>query len=219
MRSRYGDVFNHDDEADAYDLEVRNEKDPIRAAYGDVLRWVAYEARVISTSRVLELGSGTGNLSSLIPPCGELICVDLSGRMEAIAQKKSAHLPNRRFIRADILEVFEHEVGPFDSVISAYAVHHLADHEKGALFTKIFTSLIPGGRAVFGDLMVQNREAKALKIQEYAANGDAKTAQDIKEEFFWLIDAAVADLSQLGFLVKTRRFSDLSHGIVAEKVS
>ena len=66
MRSRYGDVFNHDDEADAYDLEVRNEKDPIRAADDDVLRWVAQEARVISTSRVLELGSGTGNLSSLI---------------------------------------------------------------------------------------------------------------------------------------------------------
>lgn len=219
MRSRYGDVFNHDDEADGYDLEVRNEKDPIRAAYDDVLRWVAQEARVISTSRVLELGSGTGNLSFLIPACGELICVDLSGRMEAIARKKSAHLANRRFVRADILEVFEHEVGPFNSVISAYTVHHLTDDEKGALFAKIFTSLVPGGRAVFGDLMVQNGEAKALKIQEYLAAGDTKTAQDIKEEFFWLINAAVADLSRLGFLVRTRRFSDLSYGIVAEKVN
>jgi hypothetical protein len=36
--------------------------------------------------------------------------------------------------------------------------------------------------------MAQNSEAKALKIQEYAANGDAKTAQDIKAEFLWLID-------------------------------
>ena len=51
-----------------------------------------------------------------------------------------------------------------------------------------------------------------------ASKGDTKTAQDIEEEFFWLIGAAVANLSQLGFLVKTRRFSDLSHGIVAEKV-
>ena len=218
MRSRYGDVFNHDDEADGYDFDVRNEKDPIRAAYGEVLRWVAEEARVISTSRVLELGSGTGNLTSLIPACGELICVDLSGRMEAIARKKSARLPNRRFIKADILEMFEHEFGPFNSVVSAYTVHHLTDDEKGALFAKIFTSLVPGGRAVFGDLMVQNSEAKALKIQEYLAARDSKTAQDIKEEFFWLIDDAVADLSQLGFLVRTRRFSDLSHGIVAKKV-
>jgi hypothetical protein len=67
--------------------------------------------------------------------------------------------------------------------------------------------------------MVQNNEAKASKIQAYVANGDTKTAQDIKEEFFWLIDGAVADLSQLGFLVKTRRFSDPSYGIVAEKVN
>ena len=202
---------------DGYDLEVRNEKDPIRTGYDDVLRWVAHEACVTSTSRVLELGSGTGNLSSLIPPCGELICVDLSAHMEAIGQKKSAHLPNRRFIRADILDVFELEFGPFDSVISAYTVHHLTDDEKWALFAKIFISLVPGGRAVFGDLMVQNTEAKALKIQGYVANGDTKTAQDIKEEFFWSIEQAVANLSQLGFLVKTRRFSDLSHGIVAEK--
>jgi len=132
--------------------------------------------------------------------------------------KKVGHLPNRRFIRADILEVFEHEFEPFHSVISAYTVHHLTDDEKGLLFAKVLTSLVPGGRAVFGDLMVQTSETKALKIREYTANGDAKTAQDIKEEFFWLIDAAVADLSQLGFLVKIRRFSDLSHGIVAEKV-
>jgi hypothetical protein len=41
MRSRYGDVFNHDEEADGYDVEVRNEKDPIRTVYGEVLRWLA----------------------------------------------------------------------------------------------------------------------------------------------------------------------------------
>lgn len=219
MRSRYADVFNHDNEADGYDFEVRNEKDPIRAAYHDVLHWVAKEAQISSTSRVLELGSGTGNLSSLIPRCGELICVDLSERMEAIARKKLAHLPNRRFIKADILEAFEHNNRPFDSVISAYTVHHLMDDEKETLFAKIFTSLVPGGCAVFGDLMVQNNEAKALKIQEYLAGGDLKTAQDIREEFFWSVDAAVANLYQLGFLVKTRRFSDLSYGVVAEKVS
>jgi hypothetical protein len=56
MRSRYGDVFNHDEEADGYDVEVRNEKDPIRTVYGEVLRCLAQEAGVISTSR----GAGAG---------------------------------------------------------------------------------------------------------------------------------------------------------------
>jgi len=217
MRSVHGPVFNHDDHATDYDADVRNEKDPIRAAYHDVLAWVISEARIDSSSRVLELGSGTGNLSCLLDRCGELVCVDLSERMEAIARSKSGHLVNRRFIKADILEVFDYERAPFDSVISTYAIHHLTDEEKRLLFAKIFTGLVPGGRAVFGDLMLQNQAEKASKIQEYLTKGDAKTAQAIDEEFFWSIDTARLDLNELGFQVETKRFSDLSWGVVARK--
>jgi putative AdoMet-dependent methyltransferase len=217
MRSVHGPVFNHDDHATDYDADVRNEKDPIRAAYHDVLAWVISEARIDSSSRVLELGSGTGNLSCLLDRSGELVCVDLSERMEAIARSKSGHLVNRRFIKADILEVFDYERAPFDSVISTYAIHHLTDEEKRLLFAKIFTGLVPGGRAVFGDLMLQNQAEKASKIQEYLTKGDAKTAQAIDEEFFWSIDTARLDLNELGFQVETKRFSDLSWGVVARK--
>jgi putative AdoMet-dependent methyltransferase len=217
MRSAHGQVFNHDDEADGYDLDVRNETDPVRAAYNEVLAWVIEEAGINASSRVLELGSGTGNLSCRIPRCGELVCVDLSEQMEAIARSKSAHIPNRRFIKGDILEVFDYESAPFDSVISTYAVHHLTDEEKRLLFARVFASLVSGGRALFGDLMLQNQEEKNSKIREYLTKGDAKTAQAIDEEFFWLIDIAVRDLVELGFQVETKRFSDLSHGIVARK--
>jgi len=217
MRSVHGPVFNHDDDANGYDADVRNEKDPIRAAYHDVLAWVISEARIDSFSRVLELGSGTGNLSCLLDRCGELVCVDLSERMEAIAHSKSAHILNRRFFKADILEVFDYERAPFDSVISTYAIHHLTDEEKRLLFGKVFAGLVPGGRAVFGDLMLQNQAEKASKIQEYLTKSDAKTAQAIEEEFFWSIDTAVPDLKELGFQVETTRFSDLSWGVVARK--
>jgi putative AdoMet-dependent methyltransferase len=217
MRSAHGEVFNHDDEAEGYDADVRNEKDPIRAGYLGVLAWVIQEARISPSSRVLELGSGTGNLSCLIPQCGELVCVDLSEQMEAIARLKTAHVPNRRFIKGDILEVFEHENAAFDSVISTYAVHHLTDDEKRTLFEKVFAALVPGGRAVFGDLMLPNRDEKAAKIQEYLLSGDTKTAQALQEEFFWPIDVTVRDLTELGFQVETKRFSDLSYGILAKK--
>jgi putative AdoMet-dependent methyltransferase len=217
MRSVHGPVFNHDDDANGYDADVRNEKDPIRAAYHDVLAWVISVARIDSSSRVLELGSGTGNLSCLLDRCGELVCVDLSERMEAIARSKSGHILNRRFFKADILEVFDYERAPFDSVISTYAIHHLTDEEKRLLFGKVFAGLVPGGRAVFGDLMLQNQAEKASKIQEYLTKSDAKTAQAIEEEFFWSIDTAVPDLKELGFQVETTRFSDLSWGVVARK--
>jgi putative AdoMet-dependent methyltransferase len=219
MRSAHGHRFNHDEDAGSYDADVQNENDPVRVAYQDVLAWVIKEARIHSSSRVLELGSGTGNLTCLISRCGELVCVDLSEQMEIIARSKLLHISSPRFIQADILEVFDYESAPFDSIISTYAVHHLTENEKRSLFGKIFTGLVPGGRAVFGDLMVQNQQEKSAIIREYLSKGDVKTAQALEEEFFWLIDVAVRDLIERGFRVATNRFSDLSWGVVAVKSS
>lgn len=217
MRSANADIFNHDTEAAQYDQDVLNEADPIRAGYPEVLAWVVQQAQIIPTSRVLELGSGTGNLSRLITSCGQLVSVDVSEKMEAVSRLKLGHLTNRQFIKADILEVFTQGLGQFDAVISTYVVHHLTDQEKRQLFELVFECLLPGGRAVFGDLMMQKGSEKQKKIEEYLANGDPATVQAIREEFFWSLDIAIGDLKRLGFKVSTARFSDLSYGVVAEK--
>jgi putative AdoMet-dependent methyltransferase len=219
IRSANAEVFNHDGEAADYDQGVRNEVDPIRTGYQNVLRWTIEQAQINPTSRVLELGSGTGNLSQLITSCSELVSADISEKMEAIAQRKLGHLSHRQFVKADILEVFAKRLGRFDRIISTYAIHHLTDHEKQRLFALAFESLMPGGRAVFGDLMVQNAEQKREKIRHYQLKGDQDIALALSEEFFWLIELAVSQLEALGFQVKTTRFSDLSYGIVAEKPS
>lgn len=216
-RSANADIFNHDAEAAGYDNDVRNEADPIRAGYRDVLHWVVQQAQITPTSRVLELGSGTGNLSELIASCGELVSVDISENMETIAKCKMRHLANRRFIKADILEGFTQELGKFDAVISTYAVHHLTDQEKQRLFALIFDHLLPSGAAVFGDLMVQSDSEKEEKVHQYLAKGDRATAQAISEEFFWSLDTAIADLKRLGFKIRVKRFSDLSYGVIARK--
>jgi putative AdoMet-dependent methyltransferase len=218
MRSANADIFNHDTEAPHYDQDVLNEVDPIRAGYPEVLAWVVRQAKIAPKSRVLELGSGTGNLSQLVTSCGRLVSVDVSEKMEAVARLKLGHLTHRQFIKADILEVFSLGQGQFDAVISTYAVHHLTDQEKRQLFELVFQSLLPGGRAVFGDLMIQRSSEKEKKIQEYLAKGDQATAQGIREEFFWSLDIAVGDLERLGFKVSSARFSDLSYGVVAEKL-
>ena len=217
MRSANADVFNHDNEAANYDNDVQNEADPIRTGYGDVLGWVVQQAQITPTARVLELGSGTGNLSKLIGNCGELVAVDVSEKMEAVAKLKLRHLTHRWFIKADILEVFTQELGQFDAVISTYVVHHLTQQEKQRLFKLVLDCLLPTGRAVFGDLMVLNNSEKEEKIQYYLAKGDPATAQAISEEFFWLLDLAIGDLERLGFQVRMARLSDLSYGVVAQK--
>lgn len=218
MRSQHADDYNHDAWAEGYDQDVADESHPIRAGYSALLDWMASAAEIGASDRVLELGSGSGNLTLRLPACGELICVDISAAMEALAALKLTHLSNRRFIQEDILAVFDRpNFGSFDCVLSSYTVHHLTEEEKGWLFSRVWQQLVSGGRAVFGDLMVETAACQAGLAARYRAQGQPDTAESIEEEFFWRLDTAVEQLTRLGFCVQTRRFSDLSFGLLCRK--
>ena len=217
MKSKHAEYFNHDENASGYDRDVSNEDDPIRTGYKALLEWVAEMARINSQSRVLELGSGTGNLTGRLPDCEELVCVDISERMEDLAKQKVSRFRNRRFIKEDILQIFDRPIGVFDVILSTYTVHHLTDAEKKQFFGEVFRHLTENGRAVFGDLMLETRDSKESKIAEYRAKGDGSTADAIEEEFFWFVDETSAALEEVGLTVSIKRFSDLSFGILCEK--
>ncbi len=217
MKSIYADRFNHDEDASEYDEDVRNEKDPIRTGYEAVLTWVIESAKIEKQSSVLELGSGSGNLSRRIKECRVLTTVDISEKMEELAKSKLTHIKNRLFVKADFLEFFEKNSEEFDVIISTYSIHHLSEEEKIFLLKEVWDHLKPSGKAVFGDLMFECKSKKEVKREEYTKKEDFETAKAIEEEFLWYIDTAEAYLKSLGFKVITRKFSDLSYGIVAEK--
>ncbi len=217
MRSQYADRFNHDPEAAAYDQDVANEQDPVRTGYQAVLEWVIRSAQISPTASVLDLGTGTGNLARLIPICGELDCVDISGQMLDRARPKLSHLPTVRYHQTDLLQVFDQVDRAYDAVISTYAIHHLTDPEKTILFERIWERLKSGGRAVFGDLMLAAAGIREQQAAEYRTAGHPEVAEGILEEFYWPLDTAQERLRGLGFQVEMRSFSDLSWGIWAAK--
>jgi len=212
VRSRHPDLFNHDRDAPGYDRDVRNEAHPIRAGYTACLEWVARRARADAASDVLDLGSGTGNLGALLPSWRRLVCVDLSENMTALAKEKLQR-PGVEWVKADLLEFFDVPRGRFDAVVSTYTVHHLTGDEKAALFELVRGVLKPGGRAVFGDLMFEDANAREEILQRYA--DDPSVAGAIEEEFFWDLSAALPCLRALGAEVEVRRFSELSWGVAA----
>ncbi len=100
--------------------------------------------------RVLELGVGTGTLSSLLLaefPHAHLTGVDLSPRMIARARTKLRDFRDRVELIAGDLGEFEER--RYDAVVSALAIHHLTDSQKWALFRRVHRCLLPGG--YFGD--------------------------------------------------------------------
>jgi len=217
MRSQHADTFNHDEDAADYDADVLNESHPIRAGYEATLAWVIEQAEVQPGDVVLDLGSGTGNLSVRVPDCADLVCVDISAKMTEIARDKLYQRENVRLIQADLLEFFGQDDQRYDAILSTYAVHHLTDDEKLVLFQHVWERLNPRGRAVFGDLMVENESVLDELKAYFRASGHPEVAVDMDEEFFWRVEPSVMALADLGFDVQTERFSDLSWGITARK--
>jgi ubiquinone/menaquinone biosynthesis C-methylase UbiE len=216
MKSKFADVFNHDENAAGYDTDVLNESHPIRASYEAVLNWVSEKSATTGDSIVLDLGCGTGNLSLRLKHFKRLVCVDISDNMLDIARSKLAGLDNVEFVKADLLEYFE-DAPVFEAIASTYTIHHLTEAEKPILFKQIYCSLQPGGMAVFGDLMFANTAAQEQLIQKYQAEGRFDVARDIQDEFFWVVDEASDSLTKLDFGIEIKRFSDLSWGIAAQK--
>ncbi len=213
MRSSHVDLYNHDEDAATYDRDVLRSEDPIREGYTKVLDWVAQNAGINQDSVVIELGSGTGNLTVRLPPCRSLVCVDVSAEMSKIAKRKLDGISHISYVQADILEYFDADPPPFDVAISTYVVHHLTQQERELLFDQLVQRLLPGGRALFGDLMLESAREERILIDHYRSIGDDTTADAIEEEFFWHVDASVGYLRSLGLAVETIRFSTLSWGI------
>lgn len=219
--SRHVARFNHDDDAPEYDRDVRNEQDPIRAGYADLLAWVAAEARLGPTLDALELGSGSGNLTVQLEPCRSLTCVDASRAMTEIAREKTGDSHRAGEIRFVLDDILAFTCGApsagFDRVLSTYTIHHLEADERAILFGEIARILRPEGRFVVGDLMFESEAAATSQLELYRSRGDGELADEIADEFFWRLDGDLAALRGVGLEPTVRRFSELSWGICCRR--
>ena len=98
-------------------------------------------------ARILDVGSGDGRLLALAKadrPRAEFVALDFS-----VAMLEALH---RRFDGDGKVTVVAHDfsnqlppLGHFDSVISSFAIHHVAHERKRSLYREIFDLLRPGG--------------------------------------------------------------------------
>jgi tRNA (cmo5U34)-methyltransferase len=148
---------------------------------------VAEATRGVEASRLLELGTGTGETARrvlAIHPTATLLGVDESPEMLDDARKS---LPAER----TSLEVGRIQdglpQGPFDLVFSALAVHHLDEREKQELFRRVAEALRPGGRFVLGDVVVPADPADA--VIEITEGYDLPDTVD--DQLAWLTEAGL----------------------------
>jgi tRNA (cmo5U34)-methyltransferase len=100
--------------------------------------------------RVLDLGAGTGLLSAFIAetyPHAHVTLVDLAADMLARAAERLRPYADRiDILVTDMVQL--PDLGAFDVVVSALAIHHLDDTAKRRLFADLHRVLVAGGRFV-----------------------------------------------------------------------
>ncbi|MEC1721490.1 class I SAM-dependent methyltransferase [Schinkia azotoformans] len=101
---------------------------------------------------VLDIGAGTGLLSSLILekyPDAEMTLIDISEKMFDVAKERLSYFSNVKYILNDYT-TYDFD-GEFDIIVSALSIHHLTETEKKNLYKKVFSMLKKGGLFINAD--------------------------------------------------------------------
>ncbi len=100
------------------------------------------------TRRILDLGTGDGRLLDLVKSslanAVEATAVDFSPAMLAAAGKRFAGDSSVTIVTHNLDHPLP-ALGKFDAIVSSFAIHHLVDERKRALYTEIYGLLNAGG--------------------------------------------------------------------------
>lgn len=114
--------------------------------------------------KVLDLGTGTGNVSKAVKEKfkhANIDCIDIAEKMIEMAKIKLGDYGDIHYYTGDFYE-FEFEE-KYDVVVSSLALHHIkTDNEKKKFYYKIYNSLKDGGIFINSDSVLGSNE----KIQE-----------------------------------------------------
>jgi SAM-dependent methyltransferase len=178
-------------------LDRRSDVIPDRARQLEVL-FRLLGMRQGGITRVLDVGAGDAiTLATVLEayPEAEGVAVDFSPHMLEQARARLARFGARaRTVEGDLGSAGWHTgiSGPFDAVVSSFAIHHLTDGRKRALYGEVHTLLGPGGiflnvehvasatphvEEAFEDMMIEHQHASRR------ARGEEITLETVRREF------------------------------------
>ena len=195
--------------APSYDSSVASST-TYYARYEEVLDFVAETAGAAPGKRMLDIGTGTGNLALRCMECGaSVVGLDPSPGMLEQAKAKSAGKMNVEFVVADepFLRIPFSDLS-FDAVVSTYAFHHVRNEVKPECVLEMLRVLKRGGMLVLGDLAFQDAESEKKALKEY---------DWLEEEFFTVIEQLQPVFAESGMELDCRQFTPVTWVLWARK--
>ncbi len=131
-------------------------------------------ATKLEALRILDLGCGDGEpICSLLKPynISSYIGLDLAQPALNIAAERFAFIGNGLHLYNANMESFEQYLDePVNIIYSSFAIHHLQDEAKYALWTKIYNNLENEGRFIMIDVARENKASRSQYLSDYIDN-------------------------------------------------
>ncbi|WP_242582378.1 class I SAM-dependent methyltransferase [Amycolatopsis sp. 195334CR] len=164
-------------------------------------------AAIESTSAVLDVGCGTGQMTREAAKAGgRALGVDLSSPMIELARDRARAVPNAEFLQADA-QIHPFPEASFDRVISRHGAMFFGDAE--AAFANLARALRPGGRMVLLSWQPGDRNEWASTFRRiFTANAEVPATPPAP--------GTLADPAATRGLLESAGFTDVRVSAVAE---
>jgi SAM-dependent methyltransferase len=149
--------------------------------------------------RVLDLGTGDGTTLALVLsayPDATGVGVDFQPAMLERATERFGGDGRVEVVAHDLDQPLPATLGPFDLVVSSFAIHHLAPTRQRALYAEVFDHLEPGGQ--FANLEHVASPTDALHVDFLAALRRTPADDDPSNQLVG-VDTQLGWLEAIGF--------------------
>jgi len=197
-----------------YDQQTSAEVGLYYERYHDLLDLVVVRCQVRAGDRVLDIGTGTGELARrfaqhrgcrVVGLDPSVVMIDEAQRKAAVGQWGEVTF---QVAGAPFLEI-PHPDEAFDAVASTQAFHHLHERHKAAAVREMARVLRSpsaqgrgGGRLVIGDPMFENRAALEAALTRWP--------DELEEEYFAYLETLEPMFREAGLSYHAERLSSIN---------
>jgi ubiquinone/menaquinone biosynthesis C-methylase UbiE len=197
-----------------YDRWTAGEVGLYYTRYNDLLDLVVVRCKVHADDRVLDIGTGTGELACRFAHhrgC-DVVGLDPSPAMiEAARRKGEGNCKGTvgfRVAEAPFLEI-PYSSHAFDAVASTLAFHHVHERHKLAAVREMARVLKEGGRLAIGDPMFHDRADLEAALERWP--------DELEDEYFAYLDTLALMFHEAGLSFEAEQLTDINWVVWGEK--